>query len=39
MKFTGDEMVATMAIVEEKDDEPNGDLPSLNGHEEGARRA
>ncbi len=33
MKFDADELVATMAIVEEKDDEPNGNLPSLNGRE------
>jgi DNA gyrase subunit A len=37
MKLAGDELVATMAIVEEKEENGNADLPTLNGRENGAR--
>lgn len=37
MKLAGDELVATMAIVEEKEEHGNADLPTLNGRENGAR--
>jgi DNA gyrase subunit A len=36
MKLDPDETVATMTIVEKKDDEPDPSLPPLNGHDEAA---
>jgi DNA gyrase subunit A len=36
MKLAADEMVATMTTEERRDDEPNGDLPPLNGHGDAA---
>ena len=32
MKLDANETVATMTIVEKKDDEPDPNLPPLNGH-------